>query len=345
MLRRDQRLGPRAAYAFASYVRTHPISGLAVVKAATVQAYVTTVGQYLIRSFPLCTLSDWRLVPGSPLRDSQYNALIRSLSRRDPMRMMRLPLSFSILKAAHNADVTSGVWHSSRHLFRWSALALYFGFRGAEFLDTPHGRKRRSRRGYLCILLKDVTFYGADGRLLNAPFPRRLAARVRVVWTWQKNGQHGQSRDMNANGDPLFCPVALFLDATEHCCGTTSGGPGQPLAVGAQGRHITTAVMDTYIKRAVLAWAPNTPPGELKRYTSHSYRVGALQRLLAQPHMKVALAVEFLRWRSEAYILYIRTASFDFSRLSAADASSMKGDFLADASYVSDDDSDSGGDQ
>ena len=120
---------------------------------------------------------------------------------------------------------------------------------------------------------------------------------------------------------------------------------GQPLAVGAQGRHITTAVMDTYIKRAVLAWAPNTPPGELKRYTSHSYRVGALQRLLAQPHMKVALAVEFLRWRSEAYILYIRTASFDFSRLSAADATSMKGDFLADASYVSDDDSDSGGEQ
>ena len=41
---------------------------------------------------------------------------------------------------------------------------------------------------------------------------------------------------------------------------------------------ITTAVMDTYIKRAVRTFAPNTPAGELKKYTSHSFRVGALQR-------------------------------------------------------------------
>ena len=60
--------------------------------------------------------------------------------------------------------------------------------------------------------------------------------------------------------------------------------------------------------------------------------------------MRVALAVEFLRWRSEAYIHYIRTTSFNFSRLSPADSSSMEGDFVSDASYVSDDDSDSADD-
>ena len=71
--------------------------------------------------------------------------------------------------------------------------------------------------------------------------------------------------------------MGLLLDATEHCRRVTAGDPGQPLAVSALGRHITTGVMDSYIKRAVRAFAPNTPAGELKKYTSHSFRVGALR--------------------------------------------------------------------
>jgi hypothetical protein len=55
--------------------------------------------------------------------------------------------------------------------------------------------------------------------------------------------------------------------------------------------------------------------------------------------MKVALAVEFLRWRSEAYILYIRTASYNFSKMSPSHEASIQS-FVADASYVSDDDTD-----
>ena len=152
---------------------------------------------------------------------------------------------------------------------------------------------------------------------------------------------NGQQRDLPRNGDAALCPVNLLFDIVEHFFRVTPGGdPNLPLAVNRYGRHITMCVMDAYIKRAVKVYHPTITANELRKYTVHSFRIGALERLLNQQHMKVALAVEFLRWRSEAYILYIRTASYNFSKLSPSDEASIQSDFVTDASYVSDDDSD-----
>ena len=65
--RRD---GPRTATAFARYVRHNPLSGMAVVKATTVQSYITSIARHLITQFPADNLVDWRLIPNSPYRDT-----------------------------------------------------------------------------------------------------------------------------------------------------------------------------------------------------------------------------------------------------------------------------------
>jgi len=341
MICRDPSMGPRTATAFARYVRHNPLSGMAVVKASTVQSYCTSIARHLITRFPAENLFDWRLIPNSPYRDTTYNAYLKGLANRDPMRELRLPFGLRFLRASAARDKMDGKWAASAPLFNWSGIASYFGLRGSEFLDTPHSRRRRGGRGLLAILCNDVAFLDAAGRRLAWPFARHLARRVVLTFTWHKNGMNGQQRELLRNGDDILCPVDLFFDIVEHFFRVTpSGDTNLPLAVNQYGRHITSAVMDAYVKRAVRAFHPSITAIELRRYTVHSFRIGALERLLNQHHMKVALAAEFLRWRSEAYILYIRTASYNFSKLSPSDEASIQSDFVADASYVSDDDSD-----
>ena len=85
------------------------------------------------------------------------------------MRELRLPFGLRFLRAIAVQDQIDGEWASSAPLFRWSGVASFFGLRGSEFLDTPHSRRRRKRRGLLAILCKDVSFFDTADRRLAWP--------------------------------------------------------------------------------------------------------------------------------------------------------------------------------
>ena len=82
--------------------------------------------------------------------------------------------------------------------------------------------------------------------------------------------------------------------------------------------------------------APGSSAEDTALFTCHSFRVGALQHLLTS-NVPVDQAVDYPRWRSAAYMLYIRSSTTNFSSLTAG-GRAIIADFNADANYDSDTD-------
>ena len=341
---RNPHLAPRTATAFALWVRYNNLNGLKRVQAATVQNYCSSIGDFLRDTFRDWCPQDWRLIPGTQLRHPTYNKLLRNFKREDPMRTLRRPFGLRHLRVVSHLTGPNVPLNDNHLLFLWAAGASWFGLRGSEFLDTPHNRAlyRQGCRRFNFLQVDDVTFLDRwDRPLAPGTFTRAQAFKVVIRWRWQKNGQNGQTRELRRNYDPLFCPVEIFLTLVGHAntCATRFGRePTNALALTRLGRHITTRMMEIFVRDTIKVFAPSLQTGDLALYTVHSFRIGALERILGLPNMSVPLAVEFLRWRSDAYILYLRSQSADFARLPPADVETIGEDFLTDASYVSDED-------
>ena len=162
--------------------------------------------------------------------------------------------------------------------------------------------------------MSDWDFRGKKNRRLNRLSNTQIANAdsVDIKWRFQKNNDNGQvityTKDTN---NPSFCYVqaalrirtrflklkhnhdellAIFLDTTKT-------------------KKIVKYIDDTHICR-ILQEAANsvykiTDKNDLKRFTSHSIRVGAC--VLLQSQNITTEDIKFrLRWRSDAFRIYLR---------------------------------------
>ena len=317
-----------SAVAYASYVRFNSIDKRHItVKAATVDGYLTAVSRLLHLRFGL---PDMRLLHNTIYRYTEYTKVLKGFAKRDDMRTLKSPFALSHVEAwlsVHAPDRTLPL----PPLVLWAVVALYLGLRASEFLRTRHGMKRQRRLSRAFgIASEDVTFWDSRGCILSGAFADCGVWEVRIRFMYQKNGANGQIRALKRNNAGRFCPVLLFLQAWRRAR-FLGHSMSLPLAVDASGTHITAAAMAVFIREAVLAFDPRTPPASLALFTAHSFRVGALLRLLQAGLIALPLIVEFLRWRSESYILYLRIASADFSQLSESQIKEIERDFVSDA--------------
>jgi hypothetical protein len=301
-----------------------------VVKAETVDGYLNAVSLYLSSAFGI---SDFRVNPVSGARFPAYISTMRSFRRRDPCRATRFPFLLSHLRRALDAE--NGTVLSI--LACWAAIAVFLGLRSCEFLMSTYTARRPSPDGLpRGILATDITFITADGvaHAFDSAFDTSTVIAVRVRFRFQKNGNNNVTRDMKRSGDAVFCPVAIMLALRAHFLSLPTRGRDTPFAVDAGGAHISSESMSVFIKAVVLRAAPNTSAADLELYTTHSFRVGGLYQLL-QTKVNIELAVDYLRWRSASYMLYVRSCMTNFSSLTAT-GEDIIADFNADANYDSD---------
>jgi hypothetical protein len=144
---------------------------------------------------------------------------------------------------------------------------------------------------------------------------------------------------LKKSGAPIFCPVAIMLQCRTHSLSFPLLNRDSAFAVDTDGRRITAKAMASFIKAIVQSVTPDIMARDLALYTVHSFRVGALHHLLLSG-VSVELAVDYLRWRSAAHMLYVRSSLVNFAKLPAG----VVADFNADASYDSDLDDDASSD-
>ena len=104
-----------------------------------------------------------------------------------------------------------------------------------------------------------------------------------------------------------MCPVQAMLRIWSRAH-RLKLSPSDPLAVGE--RHgailfLTEALINAHIKSAAKAVYNITNPSDLKRYTSHSARVGAAVHLHLAGKDATFIKTR-LRWRSDTFLLYLR---------------------------------------
>jgi hypothetical protein len=275
---------------------------------------------------------DIRINPTTGLTYPAYAQLLRCFKRRDPSRAMRSPFLLGHLRRAYARVVGSAL----TPLARWAAIAIFLGLRSCEFLLSYYSAARPSPDGLpRGLLASDITFIATDGSTFafDAVFLESTISIVRVRFRFQKNGDNNVSRDMRKSGDALFCPVLIMLQNRAHFLSFPARARNSAFAVGTDGSHITTMAMSTFIKSTVRLVTPDISENDLALFTPHSFRVGALHHLLLS-RVSVDLAVDYLRWRSAAYMLYVRSSQVNFAQHTAA----VVADFNADANYDSDTD-------
>ena len=296
----------------------------------TVDNYVAAACDYIRAAFGY---HDLRLDQWSGRKVKEYSQLLGRFGHADPHRVIRAASAFEELQSLlRTLPCALTVLY-----IRWAIIALFLGLRGSEFLESPYNVVHPNLDGSSKALLRsDISFTLLP---LHSGGPLTLAdiRASNTLFRYQKNADNGISRQLEKSGHPFFCGVvqfyfvcAMFDKLMESVPAARRGA--YPLAVDEHGVQLTVAGMEQMLKRAAAVHDPATTAAKLKLVTVHSLRIGALKRALAVLGAIIELTCFFLRWKSDAYVLYLRSGSHNHSSLAEAEQELLQQDFLADAS-------------
>lgn len=208
------------------------------------------------------------------------------------LRSKRLPITPDLLRKIHT------VWSQGPKTFDkvmlWAACCLgFFGFmRAGEFTCSS---LRHTTDGTLS--LSDV---GIDSR----ENPRVLVVHLKTSKTDPFGS--GTHLYLGRTGDPTLCPVSAVLGYLA----IRPPDPG-PLFVFQNGTPLSRAHLVTHLREAL-----SQVGVDMTNYSGHSFRVGA-----ASTAARVGFTDSFIqtlgRWKSAAFIAYIRTPVEDLVSVAA----------------------------
>ena len=209
----------------------------------------------------------------------------------------------------------------------WTALGLSTGIRRSEWvqpnkkhndLDQAEVKEKTDIIG--AFLIEDWQFYDTRGRKITHDQALLVGVegigKLKITWRTQKNGQNGESKTYLRNlKNPNLCAITRGLSIVarfKRVTGSTTS-PTVPLAVYRDLEDCTGYLLYadqvTELIRVVvcevLGLDPIKDAEELSRYSTHSLRVGACQILYAAGFHAHEIKM-LLRWRSEAFMTYLR---------------------------------------
>jgi len=219
----------------------------------------------------------------------------------------------------------------------WLILSRYTGFRAAEYCQTStrqyeevevppslwEGERAKA------FIASDFEFFDERYRpMTNITAQTDISSvrYVRIRWRWQKNLDHGEcipyERDL---ASPAFCPVRAALRIYQralrlgvrasHPIGvfrktSKSGGVPRSHYQYVRGREDIQAFIRASAAR-VFGLSSKDPA--LNNWTSHSPRVTACN-LLHRQNVSDSYIQQRLRWRSDAFKVYLRNNVYSASR-------------------------------
>jgi hypothetical protein len=212
-------------------------------------------------------------------------------------------------------------------LCNWFGCSLFGGFRLTEWAQDTNARLSSALpfddRGIpKAFCLPDVEFRLANNKRVSMrealTLPAASIHRSLLTFTHQKKGNDGEKRVFVRNHqNPKLCFVALMLRIVKkfiHLVGWESAST--PLAIYQSSFGTICYITSTDINCTMRATAaevyglnPAKHTRELQLWSSHSLRVGACVVLHA--HSFTGPQIQFLlRWKSDAFMAYLRNLGF-----------------------------------
>ena len=205
----------------------------------------------------------------------------------------------------------------------WAVIGIQTGNRSSEwcqakgtlFMSTTATFTLNIDGSPTAFLAEDIWLFSSTKRPLafTSGLTWLLVQYVDVCWRYQKNNDNGQVITYTRNfKNPECCVIEAFLRVLDRHT-RLSSDPSIPLAISLDGRiksssvvsYITNALVTKFLQMAATAAHGITNKKDLKKFSPHSIRVGAC--VLLDIHGKTpGFIKKRLRWRSDAYLDYLR---------------------------------------
>ena len=241
-----------------------------------------------LRFFQICLGNS---VP-DPVNFPRLHYVLRAVQRCNPRyrRAPRLPITPAILRHLYSAWSQSPVPYE--HHMWWAACCLgFFAFLRAGEFTCP------SRQAYTTTMLSP-----RDIQVDNREHPTYLSVTLRQSKTDAFGA--GITLYIGTTGDHI-CPVSAVLAYLAIRPPVTG-----PLFVHADGRPLSRVDLVVVVRRAL-----STTGLDVTRFSGHSFRIGAASAA-AQVGIPDSLIQTLGRWKSSAFLLYIRTPPSQLTAIS-----------------------------
>ena len=237
----------------------------------------------------------------------------RGYKNIDPATKQQKALPVSVLRKMYNI---AKLQNSPIPLARaeLACLAFFYCMRSCEYSKTSSDESKRTQT----LKLRNFRFF-KNKRLMSHSSPALATADlVDVTFMFQKNEDRNESVGMHAarSSPDFMCPVKLAASAVRRVRSYPESNDDSPINLmhKADGTpfQITSASIRTQIRSTVKHIGPKTLGFGPDEVGTHSIRSGGAMALhLADVSPLTIMMIG--RWRSEAFLLYIRKQVQKFS--------------------------------
>lgn len=193
-------------------------------------------------------------------------------------------------------------------------IAVFFAMRSCEYLFF-----RRGDRKTLEVIVGDVIFRDEKYNVIphsNNPTTLRKASTVSLLFRTQKNGIRNATVTQWRSGHPSFCPVLLLADQVAHIRSFCSSNDIPISFLRLHGQK-TVLLTGPFMRRQLRSdmillesWKYGILPSEVGLHTARATCAMSLF-INGVPEDRI----KYLgRWRSDAFLSYIRDQAIDLHR-------------------------------
>jgi hypothetical protein len=261
------------------------------------------------------------------------DSVFKELLRYEKVPNRREPLTWEMIDELYQRNQRAGLheYHRDVQLYHWPVVGVAIGQRRIEWcqLATPQTRgllnPECDDRDHLprAFILDDIECFSATGACVPAEAAVSNTQQVESIdiqWRFQKNNENGEKKKItrNPNKNSKHCRVESFLAILRCRLALAPSNNTIPLAVYLTSSNTPAYITDTDVRevlRSVAAKVYSLNPNDehdrqrLRRWSCHSMRVGACVILHAMGFS--ATDIKFiLRWKSDAFMAYLRNLSF-----------------------------------
>ena len=289
----------------------------------TMKAYGTAVGKLISAAAGF----DPRQHPGQTGNQfaREYNMILEEQKRWAKMPNRRENVTIKMFKWMYQRFCT-GFYPTHSYQYQitmWVGFGLLSGIRKSEYAQESrykvfgnHELVTGSNEAR-AFTLEDILFYTEDHKKIShqqAMAEPKLVHKASSRWRYQKNGDNGEKKTFLRGRaiDPVQCLQAIvknFIDLVGYKTNI-------PLALYKDQNGKLIYIYDGLINKmlqeaasAVYNLDPIKDAADIKRFTTHSIRVGACCLLWAAGFDEKDIK-HLLRWRSDSFLRYLRNMDF-----------------------------------
>ena len=196
--------------------------------------------------------------------------------------------------------------------------ALFFAMRSCEYSKTDNSESKKTKM--LC--LRNIKFYNktSNGYLEEVPHSSDLAilqssSCVSITFENQKNGEKDATITQHRSPPGRICPVQAWAETAHRILSydnTNENTTVNTFKTGGKLVQFTSKQLRQHIKSTVKSIGANRLGIDIKRVGTHSLRTSAAM-LLYLANVRTSTIMLLGRWKSDAFLLYLRRQVKEFT--------------------------------